>query len=488
MEQMEGTEVSRREFLKIAAGIAGAAIGVGAGLGGLVAACGEETTSTTAGVTTTAGETTNSSATTSTGADAGTTTSVSVGPEAGREVKIGVVSPQTGSLAVFGIADKWSADLTQRSVADGLVLSDGKKHPISIVSRDTQSDASRAAAVAGDMITTDKVDILVASGSPDTVNPAADQAEALQTPFLSCFNIWSAFVFGRGGSFEKPFKWTFGQLLGLEQVCASMVDLFERTTTNKKVAFLAMNNADGMAWVDESTGAPPFLEAAGYTLVKPGLFTPGTEDFTAQISQFKKEGCEILTGASTTPDFTNFWRQSLQQGFKPPVAGQALALGFPQAAEAIGPSVYGLLGPDGSWHPTFPFTDSVTGMTCRELADDYEKATGSQWTGAIGGHAKISWAIDVLTRTKNLDDKESILEAITTTKMETILGPIDMTAPLDQNPLSPTGVRPHPNIAKPVMTGQQWVKGAKWPYEVVVVSNGLAPMVPAVEMQPMRYS
>ena len=46
--------VSRRDFLKIA-GIAGATIGMGAGLGGVLAACGgdEETTTTAAGETTT---------------------------------------------------------------------------------------------------------------------------------------------------------------------------------------------------------------------------------------------------------------------------------------------------------------------------------------------------------------------------------------------------------------------------------------------------
>jgi hypothetical protein len=37
------------------------------------------------------------------------------------------------------------------------------------------------------------------------------------------------------------------------------------------------------------------------------------------------------------------------------------------------------------------------------------------------------------------------------------------------------------------MTGQQWVKGEKWPYETVVVSNVLAPTVPAVALLPMKY-
>ena len=59
---IDGRTVSRREFLKIA-GIAGAVVGMGAGMGGLLAACGEEEETTT-----TAGE-----ATTTTGAQTTTT-------------------------------------------------------------------------------------------------------------------------------------------------------------------------------------------------------------------------------------------------------------------------------------------------------------------------------------------------------------------------------------------------------------------------------
>ncbi len=97
---LEGKSVSRREFLKIA-GIAGAAVGVGAGLGGALAACGgtEETTTTTAGATTT----TAAPATTTTTAAASTTT-VSAGPEAGRDISSGLVSPKTGPLADFAKA------------------------------------------------------------------------------------------------------------------------------------------------------------------------------------------------------------------------------------------------------------------------------------------------------------------------------------------------------------------------------------------------
>jgi len=74
-----GGPVSRREFLKIA-GIAGAAVSLGAGLGGLMAACGEAeeaTTTTAAATTTTAAATTTTAAVTTTTAAGSTTTAAS---------------------------------------------------------------------------------------------------------------------------------------------------------------------------------------------------------------------------------------------------------------------------------------------------------------------------------------------------------------------------------------------------------------------------
>jgi ribose transport system substrate-binding protein len=73
---LEGKTVSRRQFLKLA-GIAGATIGVGAGLGGVVAACGGGTTTTTAATpgTTAATTATTTGAVTTVSAGASTTAS-----------------------------------------------------------------------------------------------------------------------------------------------------------------------------------------------------------------------------------------------------------------------------------------------------------------------------------------------------------------------------------------------------------------------------
>ena len=193
----EEKAVSRREFLKIA-GIAGATIGAAGGLGGLVAACGGEATTTTA-----AGPTTTAAATTTSAARPPPPPRALPPPcrqaaETGREIKVGIVVPKTGALATFTIPFDWVQGQWTKILADGVVCGDGKKHLVTMTTQDTQSDTNRCAQVTGDLITNQKVDLIIAGGSPDTMNPAADQCEALETPGLFGQGPWQAFYFGRG--------------------------------------------------------------------------------------------------------------------------------------------------------------------------------------------------------------------------------------------------------------------------------------------------
>ncbi len=461
------TPVSRREFLKMA-GMASAAVGIGVALGGGLSACGD-------------GTTTDSSTTTSTAAPSSTTTSVSASEEAGRAIKIGVVSPQTGSVAIFAAADDWWVKHAQEAVGDGLVLGDGKKHGFEFTVVDTQSDSNRAAQITGDLITNDQVDMVIASGTPDTVNPAADQAEAMATPFLGGIEPWQSFSVGRNSPAEG-FKWTYGFLLGSEQTMACFIDCFNQISTNKVLGLLYANDADGAAFMNEETGAPAAFKAAGFTIIAPSAYQPGAEDYTQQISEFKKYGCEILCGINNPADFTNFWKQSMQQGFQPKLASSAKCLGWASVVEAMGSTAIGLLGEIG-WHPTFPFKDSLTGMTCQQLADDFEQKMGQQWVIPISSYALFEWAVDALKRTTDIDSKEAFVEALKGTKMETSTGPIDFTVAVGE----PN--RPVPNVYEQPFTVGQWVKGTKWAVEPMIVSNAAAPMVEVqAQVQPMQYS
>ena len=196
---MQDKSVSRREFLKLA-GLAGATVSLGAGLGGLVAACGEDETATT---TTAAPATSTTAAPATTTTAAASTTTVSAAGEVGRPIKLGSVQPITGMFAVLAQAEDWAKGIVSGTFKDGLPCGDGKVHPLQIELRDAQSDAARASQVAGDLILNDKVDLLLGGGSPSICNPAADQAETLGCPFLGQNNPWTAFVYGSiAGSFS----------------------------------------------------------------------------------------------------------------------------------------------------------------------------------------------------------------------------------------------------------------------------------------------
>jgi branched-chain amino acid transport system substrate-binding protein len=471
--------VSRRDFIKWTA-TTGATVGLGAGLGGLVAACGgAEATTTT---TTTAAATTTGSAPTTTTAAAGSTTTVTAAAQTGRQIKLGFVSEQTGMLASSAIADKWMMNRAQQAVKDGVLCGDGQVHPVSFVLQNSQSDSNRAAQVAGSLVSDDKCDMILVSGGV-SVTPTVNQCEALGAPCLACGIPWQTFFFGGGATADKPYKWSYAHCFGLEQGVMSYIDAWLQLDTNKVVGLLWSNDVTGQAWADEKTGMPPALTAAGFTFVTPGLYQLGSDDYTQQISAFKKAGCEIQFGIASPGDLDNFWKQSLQQGYNPISMGCAKALQNDSDLVAMGPTSLGMIGSMG-WSPEFPFKDSLTGATGAELAAQYEADMGTQWQLAIQQYSKFEWAIDVLKRTTNVDSSDSIVQSILGTNMTTITGPLNYTAPVKLG-------TDHPvlNNYRPQYGAAQWRKGTKYPYTPYLVANKGAPLVPTnSKIEPMVYA
>ncbi len=464
------SSVSRRQFLKVA-GVAGATIGVAGGLGGLVAACGgtEESTTTTAAPATT---TTAAGATTTTAA--GATTTVSAGAEMGREVKIGFITPQTGGLASFGVPDKYCVDRAAEAIGDGVVCGDGKKHPVTIIVKDSQSDGARAAQVTGDLINNDKVDIVTAASTPDTVAPVADQSEANNTPCITNDCPWQPYIGSRAqGDLTKVFKWTYHTFWGLEDVQATFLDMWSQVPNNKVVGAMFPNDADGNAWLP---GWEPVYAPAGLTAVVPSQYQVGTEDFTSQLAEFKKAGAEIGMGVFIPPDFTNFWKQAIQQGWKPKLATYAKALLFPQSVEALGP-IANNLTTEVWWTPSHPFTSSLLGETCKQFADKFTAANNNaQWTQPLLHFIVFEMAVDALKRATSVDDKEAIIQAVKTTKLDTIGGPIDFTAPVEAAgpPFKVGPCHIVENVYKTPLVGGQWRTGTTYPFDLTIVSTAAA--------------
>lgn len=381
----------------------------------------------------------------------------------GRVIKIGHVSPRTGPLAGFGEADNFIIEQVRGILKNGL-QSGGRTYQVQIISKDSQSTGTRAAEVANDLILSDKVDLLVAAGTPDTTNPVSDQAEVNEVPCVTTNCPWQPYFFGRKGDPAKGFNWTYHFFWGLEDVIAAFLALWDGAPTNKVVGGLFPNDADGNAWGDKERGLPPALAAAGYKLHDPGRYQVMNNDFSSQIAAFKAAGAEIVTGNMIPPDFSTFWSQCAQQGFKPKIVTIGKALLFPSVINSLGARGNGLTS-EVWWTPSHPFKSGLTGQSAAELAKAYEDATKRPWSQPIGfQHALFEVAIDVLKRTKSLEPK-AILDSIVATNYQSMVGPVQWTG------------KPVKNVTKtPLVAGQWQRKGDK--FELVITANKPAPNIP----------
>src|SRR5579862_4245322 len=387
---------------------------------------------------------------------------------AAKTIKIGMITPETGPIAPFGEPSKWVADEVSKFLGDGITVA-GDKYPVQILTRDSQSNPNRASTVTADLINNDKVDIMIASSTSDTVNPVADQCELAGVPCITSDDPWQAWFFGRKGDPKKGFEWTYHFFWGFDMVANTFADMWLTLPTNKIVGTMFTNDPDGVAANDDAHGLPATFRAKGFNVIKLGLYPPLSDDFSSQIADFKKNNCEIVCGIFNPPQFATFWTQCAQQGYRPKIVTPPKALLFPTAVEALGDRGIGM-STEVWWSQHHPFKSGLTGETAQQFCDAYSAATGKQWTQPLGfKHANLEVAIDVLKRAKKLH-AASIRDAIADTSYQSLVGPITWKGGGPNNPVK--------NVCTTPLVGGQWKPGKKFKYDLNVVYNQTAPNIP----------
>jgi branched-chain amino acid transport system substrate-binding protein len=285
---------------------------------------------------------------------------------------------------------------------------------------------------------------------------------------------WQAWYFGRGGKPGGPgFKFTFHFCFGVEQFANAYTHLWPQIETNKKVGVMWPNDADGNA-IRENLG--PMLTKAGYTIIDPGAYTDGTNDYSSQIARFKAEQCEIFNTFPIPPDFATFWQQAAQQSFKPKIAQIAKTGLFPSQVEALGE-----LGPKlasgAYWTPTWPYSSALTKVSSKDLGEGYQTSSGKQWNQQLGPSlALFDAAAAALQAAADPKDKAALAKAIATLEVDTPVGHLAW------------GKGPFPNVVATPIIGGQWVPaaaGSKFKLDFVLCENSSDPKVPvAAKLQP----
>ena len=409
------------------------------------------------------------------GASPGSSSSSSSGSgtSAAGSITIGWIHPLTGALAGFGAADNFVMSKIQQTTPykSGFKIG-GKTYTVSIKSYDTESSPTRAGQLAQQAINADKVDMLLASSTPETVNAVSSTAETLGTP-LVCANIpwesWYLNLFPKGNpqhATEKA-KYVVMYFLGAEHLVECFIPMWNRIhgqlSTDKVVAAAFPNDSDGNAF---RAVFPPIAKGAGYTIDLSAAYTDGTTNYSSMISAFKSAKADFFTNVPLPPDFATMWKQSIQQGFKPKLATVAKVLLFPTDAYALG-SLVENVATDTWWVPSMPWTSSFTGESCQQIADAYESAGGGQWNANLSNYSLFEVAHAAFTAVNNPHDKGEVADAIHNVNINGLAGPLNFAS----------SKAPAPGVAITPPVGIQWQKGTKYQLEAKVVDNTLLPTV-----------
>src|SRR5437763_4008315 len=378
-------------------------------------------------------------------------------------ITIGFVSPLTGPAAGFGEPDPYVVSLARKAFAKGLTVR-GTKYAVQIVTKDSQAAPAQAAKVAGDLINGSKVDLMLATSTPEVVNPVSDAAEAAGVPYITSVVPWEAWYFGRGAKSpeQSPFRFGIHFCFGVKNFFDAYSHLWPQVKTNKKVGVMWPNDADGNAI---RAGLGPLLQKAGYTIVDPGGYQDGTNDYSTQIAKFKSEGCQIFNTFPIPPDFATFWRQAAQQGYTKMVKiAQIAKTGlFPSQVTALG-SLGNNLASAVYWHYTWPYKSSLTGITSKALANGYKAHSGKHRNQQAGPSLGLFDAAAALLKLSgNPKDKNAVAAAMKKLKVETPVGVLDW---------SKTRAGVPWNVVPTPIPGGQWVKtGDKYKIDFVICEH-----------------
>lgn len=382
-----------------------------------------------------------------------------------KTIKIGLVQPTTGPLAFFTEHVPFVLDQVKKATG-GNVTINGAQHPFEIVLKDSQSNPNRAAEVTQELILQDEVDLVATFATPETVNPVSDQCEVNGVPCVSNDAPLEPYFFGRNGDPKVGWDWTYHFFFSGQELVETMVPYWQKLKPGGVIGGLWPNDGDGIAQADKDHGFPPFFEKNGFKVVDPGRFDMPASNYNAQIGAFKSAGVNIISGVLPPPEFTTFWNGAAQQGFQPEVVYVGKACEFPAAMEPLGARAHDLTV-EVWWSKYHPYVSGLTGQSSKELADEYEAASGRQWSLPLGfRHSLFEVILDTLKRTENPEDKSSIRDALKATDYKSVVGHLNFAK------------GPFPNTALTPLVVGQWRKGDKYPLDMDIVDNTTTPEVP----------
>ncbi len=351
-------------------------------------------------------------------------------------IKVGRVVPLTGPLLDMGRETPWLDEnkVDPINAAGGLKVGD-QMCKIEYTIYDSKGTAAGSAEAAQAAILNDKVDVLMAQGTPDTTNAPSDLCERYEVPCITSDTPIEAWLYGPDGK-PKTYKYTHHFFFSVPDLVKNHVGMIKALPGgfNGNIGYLYPNDPDGVVF---ASLFDPTFKGEGWTPTDPGRFEQGLPDFSAIINQFKRNKVEVVTGVLAPPDLQAYLQQAAQLGFKPKMYIIDKGTGYPEPMRALGDFGIDILSVN-FWSPAFPGKSKYGDYDGQELVDRYQEQNPGKLYSPPLAWSDASWDVlfDALQRA-GTTDKDALLKAIHETDLDTVVGVVKFN---DQNyGVSPLG-------------------------------------------------
>jgi branched-chain amino acid transport system substrate-binding protein len=355
--------------------------------------------------------------------------------EAGKPLRIGVITSLTGAQAAFGKAHKLGYEIAASEInAKGGVL--GRK--IEIIYYDDEGKPDQAAQGTTKLIDQDNVPIILGAYSSETtlavIRAVIPKSVPLIMPTATADN-----------TMETGSPWIFRTCAGARAYASAMADFLKNNGAPKTVAIIYENTNFGQSNGKAMEAAAP---AAGMTVVANEAYQAKETDYKALLQRVKDKDPEVIYYASYLLDAITLMKQTAQVDLNPrflTAAGTGFsAAEFPTENKGAGKfaeytfSVSQWL-PSAKWEGSKQFDEAYF-----KLSNTHPAYHGMQ------AYAALMVAADAI-KNAGSEDHQKIADAIRAEHLNTPFGPISFDA---------KGQNPHPVLITQIQGGQYKVV---WP-------------------------
>ncbi|MFJ7567519.1 amino acid ABC transporter substrate-binding protein [Herminiimonas sp. NPDC097707] len=331
-----------------------------------------------------------------------------------QDVVLGASVQLTGPVANTGryYRDAYQLAIDKINTAGGVKIA-GQPHRLALKLYDNQSDVNLSVRQYTQLITQDKVNLLLGPFASNFALADSAVSEKYKVPMVQ----------GGGASdqiFTRQFKYIFGTLAPASNYFGSTIDMLKVLKPVPKT--VALLYADDAFDVSVAEGTRPKLKQAGFNIVMDERYSTNATDFNSLLSQIKSKNVDVVLVAGHETEILNFVRQAKSLAVAPKIYSFTVGVPSEDFRKALGSDADYAFGMT-AWLPSPLLKDRWFGDAA-QFAKEYKAKYGYDPDyHAASGVADVEALVQAMEDANSMDPQK-VRDALAKVKFDSLYGPI----------------------------------------------------------------